>query len=70
MSYLENVVAGFSHLLNALTGGSARNSFSARVGERQHAGAEWAIWMAALIDVLAWSNNHCLEHAQEEGLID
>lgn len=70
MSYLENVVAGFSHLFNALTGGSAMNSFSARVGWRASQGAMWAVGVAAVIDALAFSRNHCAEHAREEGLID
>lgn len=69
IAYLQNVVAGLSHLINALTGGSAMNSFSARVGWRASQGAVWAIGLAAVIDACAFSRNHCAEHAREEGLI-
>jgi len=67
--YLERVIAALSHLLNALTGGSPSNSFSARVGFEAHHGKRWAIRTARLIDGLLWSRNHCHEHAREEGLI-
>lgn len=67
--YLERVLAGCSHFLNALTGGDPRNSFSARVGMEAHHGKRWAIRAARLIDGLLWSRNHCAEHAREEGLI-
>lgn len=69
MSYLENVFAGLSHLLNALTGGDARHSFSARTGAALARGEAWARPVAWTIDRLLWSRNHCLEHAREEGLI-
>lgn len=69
MKYLENVVAGFSHLLNAITGGDARVSFSARTGAAAYRGSKVAKVITALIDALLFSKNHCLEHAREEGLI-
>ena len=69
IAYLENLVAGFSHLLNALTGGDARVSFSARVGAAAYRGSVSASVIAALIDALLFSRNHCEEHAREEGLI-
>ncbi len=69
MAYLENVFAALSHLLNALTGGDARNSFSARTGAAMARGEAWARPVAWVIDRLLWSRNHCLEHAREEGLI-
>ena len=69
MSYLRNVLSGASHFLNALTGGDPRFSFSARVGAGQAAGKRWAQLAAAIIDRLAFSRNHCLEHAREEGLL-
>ncbi len=68
-AYLQNVVGGASHLLNALTGGDCMNSFSARVGKAQHDGEAWASIAAAIIEALLFSENHCLEHAREEGLI-
>lgn len=67
--YAENVVAGFSHLLNAVTGGDARNSFSARMGAEAARGSRLAAFVTACIDALLFSRNHCLEHAREEGLI-
>lgn len=68
-AYAENVLAGVSHLLNALTGGDARNSFSARAGAEAVKGRAWAKVASAIIDRLLFSRNHCIEHAREEGLI-
>lgn len=68
-AYLTNVGAGFSHLFNAITGGSPVNSFSARVGAQVVKGKRWAKAVAAVIDALLFSHNHCVEHAREEGLI-
>ena len=68
-AYLENVVSGFSHLLNAITGGQAKHSFSARMGAEADAGSKLAKVITGLIDALLFSRNHCLEHAREEGLI-
>lgn len=67
--YLENVLAGVSHLVNALTGGDARFSFSARVGASASRGRRWAIVTEKVIDAMLFSRNHCYEHAREEGLI-
>lgn len=67
--YLTNVVAGFSHFLNAVTGGDPRNSFSARMGMYASRGKGWAKVIAFLIDHLLFSRRHCIEHAREEGLI-
>jgi hypothetical protein len=69
LNYLKTVVSGFSHLLNALTGGNPRYSFSARVGALSYRGRVWASVVASLIDTLLFSKNHCIEHAREEGLI-
>lgn len=67
--YAENVLAGVSHLLNALTGGDARVSLSARVGASAYRGSRFAAVVAKVIDAMLFSRNHCLEHAREEGLI-
>jgi len=67
--YLENVVGGLSHLANALTGGSAGNSLSARVGAASYRGSLSAAFLAAFIDAVLFSRNHCFERANEEGLI-
>lgn len=67
--YLENVVGGLSHLANALLGGSADNSLSARVGAEAHYGSRAAEVFAAIIDTVLFSRNHCNERANEEGLI-
>ena len=69
IGYLRNVGAGLSHLLNAVTGGDPRFSFSARVGKAQYGGKRWAKVTAWVIDRLLFSHRHCLEHAAEEGLI-
>lgn len=68
-TYLTNVVAGFSHFLNALTGGKPWNSFSARAGAEASKGKLLAKVASAIIDALLFSRNHCLERAREEGLI-
>lgn len=67
--YLENLIAGFSHFLNALTGGKATNSFSARMGAEAWHGSRFAWVITQVINTLLFSENHCLEHAIEEGLI-
>lgn len=67
--YAENVLAGVSHLVNALTGGDARVSFSARVGASAYRGSRFAAVVAKVIDTMLFSRNHCREHAREEGLI-
>lgn len=69
IAYVENLIAGLSHLLNALTGGDARFSFSARCGAQAEKGKAWAKACCAVIDRLLFSKNHCIEHAREEGLI-
>lgn len=69
IAYLSNLIGGFSHFLNALTGGRAENSLSARCGAAAHAGKGWAKVACAVIDALLFSRNHCLERAREEGLI-
>ena len=69
IDYAKNIVAGFSHFLNALTGGDPRNSFSARMGALAHRGSVLALIVTAGIDALLFSQNHCVEHAREEGLI-
>lgn len=68
-TYFANLVAGFSHFLNALTGGDPEHSFSARVGRASFNGKVWAALTAGFIDLLLFSRNHCVEHAREEGLI-
>lgn len=67
--YLENVLAGLSHLINAVTGGSARVSWSARLGAEAFYGNRVSAVLAAFIDAALFSRNHCREHAFEEGLI-
>lgn len=68
-AYVRNVGAGISHLFNALTGGDARVSFSARVGAAEHRGRKWARVVASIIDGLLFSHNHCEEQAREAELI-
>lgn len=67
--YFENVGAALSHLLNALLGGNAMNSFSARTGAAAIRGEAWALVCERLINGLLFSRNHCREHAREEGLV-
>lgn len=69
IDYARNVGAGLSHLLNAVTGGDPRYSFSARVGKAQERGKRWAALVASVINAALFSRDHCREHAREEGLI-
>lgn len=69
LRYLRNVVSGWSHFFNALTGGDPAHSFSARVGAAEYRGKSWARPISWLIALLLFSRNHCIEHAREEGLI-
>lgn len=68
-AYFENVFAALSHLVNALTGGEAMNSFSARTGAEAVRGKAWARVTERVINAVLFSRNHCREHAREEGLI-
>ena len=67
--YLENVGAGVSHLINALTGGDARVSWSARLGAEAYRGNLTSAVLALIVDTVLFSKGHCFEHAREEGLI-
>lgn len=69
VAYLHNVGAAVSHLLNALTGGSARHSFSARVGWRAAYDVAWAIRAELIVNAVLFSRDHCREQAREAGLI-
>jgi hypothetical protein len=69
LRYVLNILAGFSHLLNAICGGEPRYSFSARVGDEAEAGAKWAIYAARLIDGFFRRADHCHDQARIEGLI-
>jgi hypothetical protein len=68
LNYFLNVLAAFSHVFNAVTGGTPRNSFSARVGKAVKDGEGWAIGVSNLIDHIL-GEDHCLEQAVEEGLV-
>ena len=67
--YLENLIAGVSHLINAATGGDPRVSWSARLGAEAFYGNRVSAVLASMIDRLLFSRGHCREHAHEEGLI-
>lgn len=67
--YLWNLVAGISHLLNAIAGGDPRVSLSARLGAEAFHGNRVSLTLTRIIDALLFSRNHCLEHAREERLI-
>ena len=70
MQYLINVLASCSVVLNALTGGSYRNTFSARTGYASMAGKNWAIVVEKVINSIpVFKANHCYLEARNEGLI-
>jgi hypothetical protein len=69
IAYILGVLAGGSHLFNALTGGDPMHSFSARVGHAAAGGKRWAIGAERLIDSLLFNEDHCREQARFEKLI-
>lgn len=56
--------------LNALTFGSARNSFSARTGYAAYRNKRWALWVAVPVIDGIFGADHCENQAIAEGLID
>jgi hypothetical protein len=69
-SYFINVLAACSVVLNTLTGGSYRNTFSARTGYSASIGKKWAMPIEKGINAIPFfSNNHCYIEAKSEGLI-
>ncbi len=68
MKYVINVLASLSVMLNTVTGGSYRNTFSARVGYQSfvhHKG--WAKKVEKFINWLPFfAKNHCFLEYQEE----
>lgn len=70
MSYFISVLASFSVVLNAITGGGYRNTFSARTGYAASMGAGWALKAEVAINSLPFfSDNHCRNEAINEGLM-
>jgi hypothetical protein len=63
------IVVALDLLLNAILGGSARQTLSARTGYALYRGKRWARVAAPIIDGLLFSRNHCTEQAREAGLI-
>lgn len=67
MKYLINVLASISVVLNTITGGSYRNTFSARVGYCVRVGKSWAIPAEKFIDLI-FGDGHCFgEYVNEKG---
>lgn len=68
MNYITNILASLSVVLNAVTGGIYRNTFSARCGyawyyERK----QWAKIAVIVIDTLFWRDPmHCYNEWQNE----
>ena len=69
LRYLQNLLAGFSHFINALTGGDASVTWSARLGAEAYYGNRVSTVLAEIIDRLLFSPDHCFEQAVEERLI-
>ena len=70
MNYLINVSASLSVMFNALTGGSYRNTFSARTGYAAYNRKKWAFVVEKWINKIPFfSANHCYLEAKNEGLI-
>ena len=70
MNYLINVSASLSVVFNALTGGSYRNTFSARTGYAASNGKKWSLVSEKMINSIPFfSGNHCYLEAKNEGLI-
>lgn len=68
MKYIINNLAVLSILLNTLTGGSYRNTFSARSGYcYYHEGKSWARVSVKVIDTMFFfDNNHCYKEYLNE----
>ena len=57
-------------MFNAVTGGSYRNTFSARTGCAANNGKKWALVAEWLINsVPIFSDDHCYLEAKNEGLL-
>ena len=70
MTYIINVLASFSVILNTLTGGSYRNTFSARTGAAARHEKKWAVIVEKIINLIPiFSKNHCELEAINEGLL-
>lgn len=66
MIYLINVLAGLSVLFNALTGGSYRNTFSARVGYYSAVPhSRWAVVAERIINFI-FQSDHCYTEYMNE----
>lgn len=68
-AYFAEVGVALTCLLNALTGGSHKHTFSARCGAAAAQGVWWGVVLAPVIDRLLFSRKHCWEQAIEEGLL-
>ncbi len=70
MNYLINVAASLSVALNTLTGGSYRNTFSARTGYAANNRKKWALVAEKCINLMPFfAENHCYLEAKNEGLL-
>lgn len=60
-NYLLNLAIGIDQLANALIGGSADETLSARAHRMRAKGQRWWGWTASAIDRLFfWQRDHCL----------
>lgn len=68
MQYLINNLAVLSVLINTLTGGSYRNTFSARCGHAWYYDRKkWAKNAVNIIDaIFFWDDMHCYQEWQNE----
>lgn len=69
MNYTLNILAALSVVLNALTGGSYRNTFSARCGYAHHNQQKaWAKVAVKVIDFLflPFGKKHCYHEYMNE----
>lgn len=61
-NYLLNLAIGIDQLANALIGGSADETLSARAHRMREKGQRWWGWTAGAIDRLFfWERDHCLK---------
>ena len=61
-NYLLNLAIGMDQLANALIGGSADETLSARAHRMRAKGQRWWGWTASAIDRLFfWQRDHCLK---------
>lgn len=66
MKYLHQLLVALDQLLNALLGGWADETLSARAWRQRDTKRRWAVLVRVINTLFFWQNNHCRgAHAAE-----